>query len=235
MSVRKLIRSGWVQQLAGFIAAEYLRLVWLTNRVRYDPVDVYDIVEPHMPLIISFWHGQHFMMPFLRLRRHSAKVLVSRHADGEINAIAAGRLGIGAVRGSGDHGREFHRKGGVSAFKEMVRTLGENVNMALTADVPKVARKAGLGIIMLARESGRPIVPVAIVTSRFVRLNNWDRTVIPLPFGTCLIMGGEIVTVPPDADAAAMEAARAKLEAELNAAQRRAYAAIGRPDGMSDG
>ncbi len=235
MSLRRLLRSALVQRAAGFIGAEYLRLVWLTNRFRYDPANVYDVVEPYMPMIIAFWHGQHFMMPFLKRPQDRAKVLVSRHADGEINAIAAGRLGIGAVRGSGDHNGAFHRKGGVTAFKEMVRTLEGGFNMALTADVPKVARKAGLGIVMLARESGRPIIPVVIVTSRFIRLNNWDRTVIPLPFGRGLIMGGEVVTVPPDADAAALEVARARLESELNDATRRAYAAIGRPHGLDHG
>jgi lysophospholipid acyltransferase (LPLAT)-like uncharacterized protein len=36
--------------------------------------------------------------------------------------------------------------------------------------VPKRSRIAGLGIIMLARESGRPIMPFAMATSRFIRL-----------------------------------------------------------------
>ena len=39
-------------------------------------------------------------------------------------AYAAERLGIGTVRGSGDHGRRFDLKGGVGAFREMVRALG---------------------------------------------------------------------------------------------------------------
>ena len=65
----------------------------------------------------------------------------------------------------------------------MVRALEENYNMALTADVPKRSRVAGLGIIMLARESGRAIMPFAMATSRFIRLKNWDRTTINLPFG----------------------------------------------------
>jgi lysophospholipid acyltransferase (LPLAT)-like uncharacterized protein len=37
---------------------------------------------------------------------------------------------------------------------------------AMTADMPKRARTAGLGIVTLARLSGRPIVPTAVVTSR---------------------------------------------------------------------
>jgi lysophospholipid acyltransferase (LPLAT)-like uncharacterized protein len=226
--IRNVTRSATFQRAVGVAAAEYLRLVWRTNNFTFDPPEVYDIVEPEMPFILAFWHGQHFMTPFLRKEHHHAKVLISRHRDGEINAIAAERLNIGTIRGSGDHGSAFHRKGGVGAFKEMLRALDQNCNVALTADVPKRSRVAGLGIIMLARESGRPIMPFAMATSRFVRLNNWDRTTINLPFGRGNLVGGEIIRVPPDADADMMEAARAQLEATLNDATRRAYAAIGR-------
>ena len=231
-----MLRSGWVQRAVGFLAAEFLRLVWLTNRFSFDPPGVYDIVEPQMPAILAFWHGQHFMTPFIKTKAiHRAKVLISRHRDGEFNAIAAERLGIGTIRGSGDHGSGFHRKGGVGAFKEMVRALEENYNVASTADVPKRSRIAGLGIIMLARESGRPIMPLAMVTSRFLRLKNWDRTTINLPFGRGVLVGGEIIVVPPDAGTETMEELRARLETTLNDATRRAYALVGRPEEAGHG
>lgn len=228
---RDTLRSSWFQRAVGFLAAEYLRLVWLTNRFSYEPPDVYDIVEPRMPAIFAFWHGQHFMTPFIKTKpSYRAKVLISRHRDGEFNAIAAERLGIGTIRGSGDHGSAFHRKGGVGAFREMVQALQDGYNVALTADVPKRSRIAGLGIIMLARESGRPIMPFAMATSRFVRLNNWDRTTINLPFGRGALVGIEEINVPPDADAATMEELRLKLESILNEATRRAYAMVGRSE-----
>jgi lysophospholipid acyltransferase (LPLAT)-like uncharacterized protein len=234
--VRNVLRGSWVQRAVGFLAAEFLRLVWLTNRFSFDPPDVHDIVEPQMPAIFAFWHGQHFMTPFIKSKEiHRAKVLISRHRDGEFNAIAAERLGIGTIRGSGDHGSAFHRKGGVGAFKEMVHALAENYNVALTADVPKRSRIAGLGIIMLARESGRPIMPFAMATSRFLRLKNWDRTTINLPFGRGALVGGEIIMVPPDAGAETMEELRARLEATLNDATRRAYAQIGCPEEAGHG
>src|SRR5690606_13514750 len=122
-------------------------------------------------------------------------------------------------------------KGGVSAFREMVRTLEDKCNVALTADVPKRSRVAGLGIIMLARESGRPIMPFAMATSRFIQLKNWDRTTINLPFGRGVLIGGDPIHVPPDADQAMMEVLRLQLEATLNDVTRRAYVALGRPDG----
>ena len=46
---RNLLRSLWFQRAVGFLAAEFLRLVWLTNRFSFDPPDVYEIVEPRMP------------------------------------------------------------------------------------------------------------------------------------------------------------------------------------------
>ena len=117
----------------------------------------------------------------------------------------------------------------------MVRALAEGYNVALTADVPKRSRVAGLGIIMLARESGRPIMPVAIATSRFIRLHNWDRTTINMPFGRGAMVGLEEIVVPADADAETMEKLRARLESHLNEVTRRAYAQVGRPEEAAHG
>jgi lysophospholipid acyltransferase (LPLAT)-like uncharacterized protein len=230
MRLRDLTSAPAFQRAVGTLAAEYLRFVWLTNRFSYDPPDFYQKVDPHLPVIIAFWHGQHFMVPFLRRDYHKARVLISRHRDGEMNAIAAERLGVGTVRGSGDHGNEFQRKGGVTAFKHMLQTLAEGINMATTADVPKVARVCGRGVIMLARESGRPIFPFAMATSRFKRLNNWDRSVINLPFGRGAMVTTDPIHVPAEADDAAIEIYRVRLEAALKDVTRRAYAAVGRED-----
>src|SRR5580693_10173161 len=104
LSSRSIARSPAVQKMMGLAAAVYLRLVWRTNRLFLEPANLYEWVEPHLPIIVAMWHGQHFMVPFLS-RGHRVKVLISRHRDGEINAYAAQRLGIGTVRGSGDHGR----------------------------------------------------------------------------------------------------------------------------------
>ena len=230
--LRDFLRSQWVQRALGVLAAEYLRFVWLTTRFSFEPPDVYERVLPHQPVIFAFWHGQHFMTPFIKNKKeYRAKVLISKHRDGEFNAIAAERLGIGTIRGSGDHGGAFHRKGGVGAFREMVLALGDNWNIATTADVPKRARVAGLGVIMLARESGRPILPFAMVTSRYIRLKNWDSTTINLPFGRGAVVGIDAVEVPADADAETMERLRQQVETYLNEATRRAYAKVGRPEG----
>ena len=99
---RQYKNNPWVQKTIGILAAEYLRLVWKTSRFIMEPADPYQLYDREQPVILAMWHGQHFMLPFVR-RHYPFKVLISRHSDGEINAIAAEWLGVGAVRGSGDH------------------------------------------------------------------------------------------------------------------------------------
>jgi lysophospholipid acyltransferase (LPLAT)-like uncharacterized protein len=225
---RKFFGQPWVQKTIGVLGAEYLRLVWRTSRFTIEPDGVYERLEGELPVILAMWHGQHFMAPFVRRPHHRAKVLISKHRDGEVNALAAQQLGIGTVRGSGNHDRRFDEKGGVGAFWAMLASLDEGWSMALTADVPKVSRVAGLGIIKLARESGRPIIPVAVATSRRVDFDSWDRASLNLPFSRGAMVAGEPIRVIKDADAAALEAARQALEQSLNAATERAYAIVDR-------
>jgi len=220
---KEIVSSPAFQNTVGTLGAWYLRLVWTTSTKLLDPPDIYDRVIT--PAIIAMWHGQHFLMPFIKRNdgSHRAKVLISRHRDGEVNAIAAEKLGISTIRGSGAHNGEFHRKGGAAAFTEMLEALAQGYNMAMTADVPKIARVAGLGVVKLAQHSGRPIYPVAIASSRRKELKNWDRTAINLPFSRIAMVTNKPVWVPADADAATLEARRFEVEDELNRLTRRAY------------
>jgi lysophospholipid acyltransferase (LPLAT)-like uncharacterized protein len=222
-SLKRLTASTAFQEAVGALAAGFLKLVWHTSRVTLEPENIYDTVQ--MPAIIAMWHGQHFMAPFIKRPElgHRAKVLISRHRDGEINARAAMRLGIGTIRGSGAHNGEFHRKGGAVAFTEMLEALGQGWNVALTADVPKVSRVAGMGVVKLAQHSGRPIYPVALATQRRIEFDNWDKSAFNLPFGRLAMVASDPIFVARDADDAALEAARQEVERGLNRATARAY------------
>lgn len=231
--LKRIVTSAAFQKAVGTAGAWYLRLVWYTNGKTIEPADIYDKVIT--PAIVAMWHGQHFLAPFIKPSKGQfrAKVLISRHRDGEINAIAAENLGIGTIRGSGAHNGEFQRKGGFTAFTEMIEALKQGYNVALTADVPKVARVCGLGIIKLAQHSGCPIYAVAIASSRRKILNNWDRSAVNLPFGRIGLVAGEPISVPRDADAATLEAARQQVENELNRVTTRAYELADRPGGKA--
>jgi lysophospholipid acyltransferase (LPLAT)-like uncharacterized protein len=229
--VKTIGRSAPVQETLGFLLASYLRLVERTNRFVLDPPDIYDRIGPAQPVIAAMWHGQHFMISFGKRPQDKAVALVSRHGDGEFNAIALRHLGVGAIRGSGARGRrKLEEKGGIGALRAMLRALAQGEMVVMTADVPKTSRVCGLGIVTLAKLSGRPIAPVAVVTSRRIDFNSWDHASIGLPFGRGAIVIGDPITVARDADAAAMEAARRAVEAGLDVVHARAYALVGDAD-----
>ena len=228
--VKRIIRSRAVQESLGFLVAGYLKLVQRTNRFVMEPADAYDRIGPQMPVIAAMWHGQHFMIHFAKRPQDRAASLVSRSGDGEFNAIALRHLGVRAIRGSGARGRDIRKKGGVQAMRAMLRALADGEMVVLTADIPKIPRFCGEGIVTLAQLSGRPIVPVAVVTSRRMDFSSWDKASIGLPFGRGAMVLGDPIPVPRDADAQTLEALRRQVERELDAVHGRAYALVGSRD-----
>lgn len=235
MSWKRIGQSPWVQTTIGAVASTYLRMVIKTSRFVIEPADIYDRWLPDLPFIVAMWHGQHFLMPYVKRPELPVKVLISRHRDGGVNAVVARRFGLEIVRGSGTQGGDVHRKGGPVAFRQMIAALEEGYIMALTADVPKVPRVAGLGIVKLAGASGRPIYPIAVATSRRVELGNWDRSTINLPFSRGAAVFAGPIRVAAGADDAALETCRKQVELGLNEATARAYELADRRDGEADG
>jgi lysophospholipid acyltransferase (LPLAT)-like uncharacterized protein len=229
--LRKIGRSRFVQHALGALLAGYLRLVKRTNRLVFIPDDIYAPVDDNAPVIITFWHGQHLMQTFYRRPNDRCYVMISRHGDGEINAHAAELLGMSVIRGSGAQRQDQVRKrGGIRALRALLGLLEQGEHVSMTADVPKVSRVAGDGIITLAQLSGRPILPMAVVASRRIDFSSWDAASIGLPFGKSAIVIGKALCVPRDADAATRESIRQALETELDRIYAEGYAAIGSAD-----
>ncbi|MGY6570130.1 MAG: lysophospholipid acyltransferase family protein [Salinarimonas sp.] len=229
--LKRLGRSRPVQEAIGLLLAGYLGLVRRTSRFVMEPADAYDRIGPQMPVIAAMWHGQHFMIHFAKRPQDRAASLVSRSGDGELNAIALRYLGIRAIRGSGDRGRgRLREKGGAAALRGMLKALEAGEMVVMTADVPKVSRRAGDGIVTLARLSGRPIVPVAVVASRRIDFDSWDKASIGLPFSKGAMVLGDPITVPRELDAESAERYRRQVEEGLDAVHARAYALIGSSD-----
>jgi lysophospholipid acyltransferase (LPLAT)-like uncharacterized protein len=222
MFLNRVASSQAVLGFCGWLLAVHYKAVGLTNSVVHSPeTDYYKPFDSNQAVIIAFWHGQHFLVPFIGWHPERLNILVTTHKDGEIVARACGHFGLRCIRGSG--GGDFVRKKAVRAFTTMLHALQRNESVVMTADVPKVARVAGLGIVTLAKHSGCPIIPVAMATSRRYELSNWDRTCINLPFGRMSAVRGEPIWVARHADDAALEAARAKVEQDMNEVTVRAY------------
>jgi lysophospholipid acyltransferase (LPLAT)-like uncharacterized protein len=217
---RRIGRSRWAQETIGFGLATYLSLVRRTSRYTTVPEDVDAYIKDELPLIAAMWHGQHLMMPFARpVTMDRLAVLISRHEDAGAQALAAQRLGITPVRGSGGPADRNYYKGGAPAMRELLRQLESGSSVAMTADVPKRARVAGMGIVTLAKLSGRPIVPTAS---------------LGLPFGRAIIVVGDIIRVSRNAAEEEMEAVRLAVERGLDEAHRQGYAMVGASDPGAD-
>ena len=198
-----------------WLIALFIRLVRRTGRFEVRRGDIAArFWAEDKPFVAATWHGQNMILPTFWHNWREMRILVSKHGDGEIVAGVMHFLGVGTIRGAGvpkgeERAYKQKGKGGAGALRAMVRALGENISIGLTADLPPgPARRAGEGIVMLARLSGRPIVPVAATTRARIQLNNWDKFTINLPFSRGALVWGEPIYVPRDATPEELEAAR---------------------------
>lgn len=223
-------RSPEGQKFIGSMLSQYILFVERTTRYTSGSGDSETILREQLPTIFTSWHGQHGLLHRVVPRGAPIAALISRHGDGGINAAMLQLQGVIPIRGSGGPPDKMLRRGGMVAMREMLRMLEQGISIGMTADVPKVARRCGMGVVTLAQLSGRPIVPVAVATRNRINFASWDRASLALPFGKGAQVIGAPLFVARHADAAALEAARFALETELDHIHARAHALVGRDD-----
>jgi 3-deoxy-D-manno-octulosonic-acid transferase len=222
------LKSPWSRdRLAGAVLAKAIAFTYNTSTPSKLVTEGADFFHQHHPFIMAMWHGQFMLLPPLTCMGVPTRVMLALHKDAEAMAEALRRFDLELIRGAGA-GIKGKDRGGANALRAAVLSLEEGYSVAMTADVPPgPARRAGLGIVTLARMTGRPILPVAVASSRYMSLNTWSRLTINLPFSTLGAAVGEIIRVPPDATPEQMEMYRQQVEREINRATRDAYAKAG--------
>lgn len=225
--IRKpLAQSTLAKNVLASLLANGLRFVKATNPIApgSDPTETF--LNEDFRCIYALWHGQHLLAPAFTPKGQRLPAMFSRSADAELNALAASRLGLEPIRGSGGReGEHSLEKGGARALIALKKALDQGRSVCMIADIPHgTPREAGLGIITLSRISGRPIVGVAFATSRRKVLEkSWDKTTINLPFGRCGVASAEPIQVPRNASESELEDYRKRVTDALNAATDRAY------------
>jgi lysophospholipid acyltransferase (LPLAT)-like uncharacterized protein len=143
------------------------------------------------PPLWALWH-ETILMSVWYHRRRNVHVMISASRDGELISTIAKLLGYVPVRGSSS-------KGGKEAATEMVENLKEGKRSAITPDGPRGPRRQlKLGVVTIARLSGRPVVPFAFEAEKSWRLKSWDRFMIPKPFSRAVFVYGEPILVPAE-------------------------------------
>ncbi len=153
----------------------FIKLLYATCKKRFHlPKEGYI-----SPSIVSFWHGEILMNPFLYkkyMKNVKISLMISEHFDGELIARTAGFFGFGFIRGS-----SF--KGGVKALKESFGKIDKGESIAITPDGPRGPRHTVAdGIVMIAQKKNIPVIVYRYKASSFWQINSWDRFIIPKPF-----------------------------------------------------
>jgi hypothetical protein len=205
------------------VVAILLRGLARTWRVEVRGPDPFASERP--AFLCAFWHSAVLTAAAL-YRDTGTHVPVSRSRDGEHITAVMAHLGFGETpRGSSS-------RGGVQALKAIVRLVRQERPVAIPVDGPRgPAGVAKPGVVMAARMTGRPILPLAFAAHPALRFPSWDRTVLPLPFARVVIHWLATVPVAGDASPEAQERARAQLDARI----RQATAALERELGAAAG
>jgi lysophospholipid acyltransferase (LPLAT)-like uncharacterized protein len=232
VSLKSFIRSPRVQGALAVILSTYLDFALKTTRWTFEnrgPAD--GAVASSKGIIGCFWHGRIPLGPACRevLAHKPRKVIISLSADGEFIARAMSRLSFPAIRGSSARKDDSaNAKGGAGAMMESLRFLRSGGVVAITPDGPRgPAEHMAAGAVTLAKVSGAPVFLFGLHAKPGFRLNSWDRTLFPLPFGRGAVVFDGPLYAPRDADDAALEALRLDWQARLTAANARAEALLG--------
>jgi len=86
---------------------------------------------------------------------------------------------------------------GAQALIELASWLSEGYDIALTPDGPRgPCYKLSPGLVLLAKNDGNPIMPLAVRYHDSWKLKSWDQFRIPKPFSRVDVYAGPVVHVP---------------------------------------
>lgn len=190
----------------------YLWLVYRTSKEVYsDLPTLWEMSDRGESVIGAVWHQDAILGPFIG-RGRDVVTMVSRSDFGDLLSRIMERCNFIPIRGGSS-------RGGKEALSEIIDYIKSHPGTicGIAVDGSRgPARKAQIGVLLMAKETGAPIYPVRLWAKRKLFAPTWDRTLIPFPFNRLVFVLGEPVRVPPDADRATIENLRSELERRLN-------------------
>jgi len=197
---RSLTRAGWFVELLAFLVWSFIAIHARTLRIERHVHPGFERVDRRR-VLFAFWHGRQFLLAAGFSARGIASVTAVSWA-GEIMSRALVRLGYVPLMASS-------RRRGFEAVLKMKRAVEDGHPVAVAVDGPHgPIYRSKPGILLLAKELGCPVVPVA-ASARWgwVLPGTWDRYLLPLPFSRCVVAIGEPIwaaaageTTPGDLD-----------------------------------
>lgn len=156
------------------------------------------------------WHQRMFYF-FHDYSRRGIIMMISRSKDGDYANAVAHRMGFQSVRGS-------RLRDGHKAMYELIRRLSQGGRTAgMMGDGPiGPPRVLKGGAVMIAKKTGKPLIPMMYGAKRAMALKSWDRYILPMPFTDIVVLHGNPVYVPRNARKDECELIRQQVERTLN-------------------
>jgi lysophospholipid acyltransferase (LPLAT)-like uncharacterized protein len=195
--------------LAPRLVTGYFRLVDLTSRKVFLNREHEDCVCKKRPFACACFHGT-MLFPVYYCRRYPGVAMVSRSWDGEIIDRSIRRMGYDTTRGSSS-------RGGKEALWEMIDMINEHKYCSgLAVDAPRgPSREVKIGIVVVAKETGQPVVPLVSWATKKIQFRSWDSMILPLPFSTIVMAFGKPTMVPQGLSKEEYEDLRIEIEREM--------------------
>lgn len=191
------------------LVAGYFKLVDLTSRKIFFNREYEEQVCQKRPFACACFHGT-MLFPVYYCKRYPGVIMVSRSWDGELIDRCLRQWRYDTTRGSSS-------RGGKEALEEMIDMIKEkNYCSGLAVDAPRgPSRIVKMGIVIVGRETGQPVVPLVSWATRQIRFKSWDKMILPLPFSTVVMAFGKPTMIPEGLDRDDYERIRSDIEEEM--------------------
>ena len=203
----KLAEIKW--EFIGIISKLLIDILFHTTSIELRGLENVRPIINTRKFIWAVWHSRMLLLNYLS-KGLAGTAMVSGSKDGEFVARILQRQGHEAIRGS-------TTRGGIKALSGLIKNLIEKQRPGIIIpDGPQGPRfKVKSGIIILARETGYPVLPFSYSAKKIKVFASWDRFILPYPFTKCLGIYGKPLFIPEDADKNDLNRCRILLEKEL--------------------
>lgn len=165
-------------------------------------------VDNH-PKVIAFWHGSMLPVWFYFRKLNSKAGIVSKSKDGQILSDYLKMLNFKLIRGSSS-------KGGKEVIEKAVLKAQESI-IFITPDGPRGPnRKMKIGAVLISYKAKVPLQLCSVETGWSIKLNSWDKFVIPLPFSKVTLKFSEMIEFESLEDRAEVDREIIAIEKLLN-------------------
>ncbi len=166
----------------------------------------------NVPCITVTWHNRLLYFPAIFPKKYRVRTyaLISPSRDGQYVSDLVRHFGVRSVRGSTS-------KRGARALMQAERVITEEkCNLSVTPDGPRGPKyRMSQGPIVLASRTGRPILPLAVNSSKYWEFNSWDKFQVAKPGAKMELVFGDFIRIPPNLTQEEIEKWRVIAEKKL--------------------